>query len=324
MSRPLRIEYPDAWYHVMNRGRRGESVFRKKEDYLAFIELLRETVDMWNLRVGAYCLMPSHYHLLIQTPDANLSRCMRHVNGVYTQRFNRSHVLDGQLFRGRYKAILVEGDSYLLELLRYVHRNPLEAGLVKVLDKYPWVSHQGYLSDAKKWNWLYKDFILSLFSDEKAVSRKTYKDFVSKGTPEEINRIFGRKNLPSALGSKDFLDWVKGSFFFGKRHKEVPDSKKLSPDAERIKGEICRRYRVAMDELHRSRRGITNEPRNVAIYLLRSLRGDNLEEIGREFNITRFSSVSSVVERMRGKISGDRQLRRRVEEIKTAIYMSQA
>jgi putative transposase len=154
--------------------------------------------------------------------------------------------------------------------------------------------------------------------------RKTYKDFVSKGTPEEINRIFGGKNLPPALGSKDFLDWVKGSFFFGKRHKEAPDSKNLSPDAERIKGEICRRYRVAMDELHRSRRGITNEPRNVAIYLLRSLRGDNLEEIGREFNITRFSSVSSVVERMRGKISGDRQLRRRVEEIKTAIYMSQA
>ena len=104
----------------------------------------------------------------------------------------------------------------------------------------------------------------------------------------------------------------------------MPDSKNLSPDAERIKEEVCRRYTVAMDELHRSRRGITNEPRNVAIYLLRSLRGDNLEEIGREFNIPRFSSVSSVVERMRGKISGDRQLRRRVEEIKTAIYMSQA
>jgi REP element-mobilizing transposase RayT len=319
MSRPLRIEYPDAWYHVMNRGRRGESVFRKKEDYLAFIELLKDTVEMWNLRVGAYCLMPNHYHLLIQTPDANLSRCMRHVNGVYTQRFNRNHLLGGQLFRGRYKAILVEADTYLLELLRYIHRNPLEAGLVRVMDKYPWGSHQGYLSDAKKWRWLYKDFILSLFSDEKAVSRKMYKGFVSKGTPEEINQIFGRKNLPSALGRKDFLDWVKSSFFSGKHHKAVPESKKLSPDAERIKEEVCRKYGVAMEELHRSRRGISNEPRNVAIYLLRSLRGDNLEEIGREFNITRFSSVSSVVERMRGKISGDRRLRNCVEEIKTAL-----
>jgi chromosomal replication initiation ATPase DnaA len=121
------------------------------------------------------------------------------------------------------------------------------------------------------------------------------------------------------LGRKDFLDWVKSSFFSGKRHKEVPESKNLSPDAERIKEEVCRKFGVAMDELHRSRRGISNEPRNVAIYLLRSLRGDNLEEIGREFNITRFSSVSSVVERMRGKISGDRQLRNCVEEIKTAL-----
>ncbi len=82
---------------------------------------------------------------------------MRHVNGVYTQRFNRGHLLDGQLFRGRYKAILVEGDSYLLELLRYIHRNPLEAGLEKVWEKYPWSSHPGYLSDAKKWKWLHKD-----------------------------------------------------------------------------------------------------------------------------------------------------------------------
>jgi len=324
MSRPLRIEYPDAWYHVMNRGRQGESVFRKQDDYHIFIELLKETVDMWNLRVGAYCLIPNHYHLLIQTPDANLSRCMRHLNGVYTQRFNRNHLFDGQLFRGRYKAILVEGDSYLLELVRYVHRNPFAAGLVKVIDKYPWSSHQGYLSDAKKWNWLYKDFILSLFSNEKAVSRKIYKDFVSKEIPEEINRIFGRKNLPSALGSKNFLNWVKDSFFLRKRHKEVPESKSLSPDAERIKEEVCRSYGVSRDALYISRRGISNEPRNVAIYLLRTLRGDNLEEIGRDFNINRFSSASSVVERMKGRVSKNRQLRKRVEEIKNAIHMSQA
>jgi putative transposase len=307
----------------MNRGRRGESIFRRKEDYLTFIDLLKETGDMWNLRVGAYCLMSNHYHLLIQTPEANLSRCMRHLNGVYTQRFNRKHLVDGQVFRGRYKAVLVEAESYLLELVRYVHRNPLEAGLVKVLDKYPWSSHQGYLSDAKKWEWLYKDFILSLFSDDKAVSRKAYKGFVSKGTPEEINRIFGRKRLPSALGSENFLAWVKGTFFSGKRHKEVPESRALSPDAERVKEEVCGRYGVERVELYRSRRGISNEPRNMAIYLLRTLRGDNLEAIGREFNINRFSSVSSVVERMRVKISENRQLRKRVEELKISIQMSQ-
>jgi putative transposase len=118
---------------------------------------------MYKVRVAAYCLIPNHYHLLIQTPGGDLSRCMRHLNGIYTQRFNRAHQCDGQMFRGRYKSILVDGDSHLLELVRYIHRNPLKAGLAKELSDYPWSSHKGYLSNAKKWNWLYKSFILSLF-----------------------------------------------------------------------------------------------------------------------------------------------------------------
>ena len=108
MSRPLRIQYADAWYHVMNRGRRGDEIFTKAEDYAAFIDLLRQTVEDYHVRVSAYCLMSNHYHLLVQTPDSNLSRAIRHLNGVYTQRYNRMHHFDGQLFRGRYKAILAK------------------------------------------------------------------------------------------------------------------------------------------------------------------------------------------------------------------------
>jgi putative transposase len=129
MSRPLRIEYPDAWYHVMNRGRRSEKIFLDKNDYQAFIQVLIESTEMWNLRISAYCLMPNHYHLLVQTPDANIARCMRHINGVYTQRFNSRHRSEGQLFKGRYKSILVSADAYLLQLLRYIHRNPVKSGL---------------------------------------------------------------------------------------------------------------------------------------------------------------------------------------------------
>jgi len=106
MSRPLRIQYPDAWYHVMNRGRRGEEIFTGKNDYNTFIELLKELVEDYNVKIAAYCLMTNHYHLLVQTPGANISRSMRHLNGVYTQRFNKTHLCDGQLFRGRYKSII--------------------------------------------------------------------------------------------------------------------------------------------------------------------------------------------------------------------------
>ncbi len=108
MARPLRIQFPNAWYHVMNRGRRGEKVFESRNDYECFINVLLEAVELFALRVSAFCLMPNHYHLLVQPPDANLSRGMRHINGVYTQRFNKAHSFDGQLFRGRYKAIVVE------------------------------------------------------------------------------------------------------------------------------------------------------------------------------------------------------------------------
>ncbi len=136
MSRPLRIEYPGAWYHVMNRGRRRQKIFMSRGDYESFIKVLQETSDGWGLEVSAYCLMSNHYHLLVHSPDGNLSRCMRHINGVYTQRFNRGHKKDGPLFRGRYKAVLVDSDSHLLEVLRYIHRNPLRARLVKRLDDF--------------------------------------------------------------------------------------------------------------------------------------------------------------------------------------------
>ena len=323
MSRPLRIQYPDAWYHVINRGRRAEAIFLGKKDYSTFIGLLKEAVDLWNVRVSAYCLLSNHYHLLLQTPDANLSRCMRHINGVYTQRFNRSHHLDGQLFRGRYKSILIDADSYLLELIRYIHRNPIDSGIAKNLEKYPWSSHQGYLSDAKKWRWLYKDFVLSMFSDDKRLSRKRYREFVSRESAEEINVILGKKKLPSILGSEGFIERMRRMFSVDKRHVEVPESKSLAPEVKRIKEVVCRSYDVEKEALTVTRRGIANEPRNVAIYLMRHLRGDSLEEIGREFEVARYSSVSSVVERIKTVIAKNRKLRQRVEEFKKEINMSQ-
>jgi putative transposase len=323
MSRPLRIQYPDAWYHVMNRGRRSEVIFQEKKDYSTFIDLLKEAVDLWNVRVSAYCLLSNHYHLLVQTPKANLSRCMRHINGVYTQRFNRSHHVDGQLFRGRYKSILIDADSYLLELIRYIHRNPVESGMVKNLEKYPWSTHQGYLSDAKKWGWIYKDFVLSMFSDDKTISRTRYREFVSRESPEEINVILGKKKLPSVLGNEGFMERMRRTFSADKRHVEVPESRSLAPDVKRIKEVVCRSYNMEKEALIVTRRGMANEPRNVAIYLMRHLRGDSLEEIGREFGIAKYSSVSSVIERTKAMIAKDRKLRHRVEELKKGIDMSQ-
>lgn len=137
MSRPIRIEYEDACYHVMNRGRARQKIFHDARYFEAFLACLAEAHQRFGLQILSYCLMDNHYHLLVKTPEANLGRAMRHINGVYTQRYNRLKKIDGSLFRGRYKAICVEQDSYQLQLSRYIHQNPLVAKMVKKLDDYP-------------------------------------------------------------------------------------------------------------------------------------------------------------------------------------------
>jgi putative transposase len=322
MARPLRIEYPEAWHHVMNRSRKGEIIFREKDDPYFFVDLLKEIGEVWKARIAAYCMMTNHYHLLIQTPDANLSRCMRHINGVYTQYYNRKYKSDGQLFRGRYKCILIDSDSYLLELARYIHRNPLEAGIVDDLSLYNWCSHKPHLSEGKKWEWLYKRYVLKMFSEDKVQGKKKYLEFILKETTEEIKQIFGGKKWPSIIGSEEFISHVKKRFFNKKRHIEVPESKMLAPGPETIKMAVCKEYGIDERELLHRRRGAMNEARDMAIYLSRQLRGSKLTEIGKEFGIHNYSTVSTIFDRMKSRISKERRVNKRVTELMENIKMS--
>lgn len=324
MSRPLRIQYPDAWYHLMNRGRRREEIYIDKGDYIAFIELLHEASEVFNVCIAAYCLMSNHYHLLIQTPDGNLSRCMRHINGVYTQRFNRRHGHDGPLFRGRYRSILIDQDSYLLELIRYIHRNPFESGLEKAFGQYPWSSHKGYISNAKKWDWLHKDFILSMFSKDKNTGIRLYKEFVLKESSEDITRVLGRIRVPPVLGDDRFMKWVKETFFNKKYDKEVPQSKSLAPSVEEIRSAVCKFYGIDEKELLGYKRGVANEPRKIAIYLARRLSRDSLDEIAKAFNVGAYSSVSSVVNRTGSQLQTDSRLKKSYQQIYSSLTMRQA
>jgi putative transposase len=323
MSRPLRIEYPGAWYHVMNRGRRSEIIFSEPKDYYRFIDLLEESCELWNIRISAYCLMPNHYHLLIQTPDGNLSRCMRHINAVYTQRYNRAHGCDGQLFRGRFKSILVDGDTYLLQLVRYIHRNPLRSNIISDLDDYKWSSHGGYISRAAKWNWLYKNFILSMLSSKKTDQIRSYRRFVRLNDSEEMIQVFESPRWPPFIGGTQFLDWIKVTFFEKKREKEVPDSVHLAPSLSRIKAVVCDNYDIPEAILQKARRGVSNKPRDVTIYLARMLRQEGLREIGIKFGLNNYSSVSSAIERVKFLMLKDQKFRSRVGEIRQIIIKSQ-
>jgi REP element-mobilizing transposase RayT len=323
MSRPLRIEYPGAWYHVMNRGRRSESIFSDKHDYLKFIDLLIEISEMWNVNVAAYCLMTNHYHILLQTPDGNISRCMRHLNSLYTQRYNRRHGCDGQLFRGRYKSILVCNDSHLLQLVRYIHKNPVKAGMVKDMPDYEWSSYKGYLSYAKRWKWLHKDYIFPMITPKKRGRLKPFIEFMYEDDSEEVMRLFSLKKLPSLFGPESFITRIKEKYYFKKKSYEVPESKSLAPTSDTIISAVCAHYGVSFNELLKTRRGVFNEPRNIAVYLLRQIRGENLNNIGNLFNIKAYSTVSSILRRVSELKKSDKKIKKQIGKIQDSINKGQ-
>ena len=167
MSRPLRIEFPGAFYHVTSRGNARQKIHSDDRDRAQFLVTLAGGVDRYAWRCHAYCLMPNHYHLLIETPKPTLSLGMRQLNGLYTQVYNRRHGRVGHLFQGRFKAILVEKEAYLLELLRYVVLNPVRAGLVRRPGAWRWSSYDAFVGAAPCPPWLNMDWVLDQFAGDR-------------------------------------------------------------------------------------------------------------------------------------------------------------
>jgi REP element-mobilizing transposase RayT len=257
----------------MNRGRRREKVFLDSSDYQAFVDLLANVSDMFKAQVAAFALMSNHYHVLLCTPEGNINRIMRHVGGVYTQDFNRRHGHDGQLFRGRYKAILVDDEEYLSGLVRYIHHNPLKAGLAASLDEYAWTSQHAYLADSGIWSWMHRAPLLKRFSDDLDEARKGYFRFMAEEDDERVEQAFSMRNLPSILGGLDFVKRIKERFITKKLHREVPAARVLAPSVQEIMAAVVACYGVDEAPLFLSRRGVTNEPRDMAIHLIRMLCG---------------------------------------------------
>ena len=163
MARPLRIVYAGAFYHVTARGNENKSIFKNEKDYERFLSYIEAAVERYGAVVHAYCLMDNHYHLLIQTPRANLPEVMQYINGSYTTYVNTKRQRVGHLFQGRYKALLIEADTYAQELSRYIHLNPVRAGMVRKPEDYPWSSYRYYAGKDKSPRWLTLKFILDYF-----------------------------------------------------------------------------------------------------------------------------------------------------------------
>ena len=181
MARPLRIEYAGAIYHVTSRGDRREAIFLDDKDREMWLEIFGSVCERFNWRCHAWVQMDNHYHLVVETVEGNLSKGMRQLNGVYTQAHNRRHKRVGHVFQGRFKGILVDAESYLLELSRYVVLNPLRAGMVKQLRHWKWSSYRAMTGQGKSPEWLETDFVLGHFGKQRKRAVTRYIDFVRAG-----------------------------------------------------------------------------------------------------------------------------------------------
>ncbi len=225
MARTLRIEFPGAVYHVTSRGNARSKIYRDDADRLIFLATLAWVVGRFGWVCHAYCLMDNHFHLLVETPAANLSRGMRQLNGVYTQRFNRRHRKVGHLFQGRFKAILVERDRYLLELARYIVLNPVRARRVKSPEKYPWSSYRPTLGLAPVPSGLTTDWVLGQFAKTKPVARKRYAKFVHAGIGQASP--WGELKGQVILGGEAFVEHLAPQLNQRKTVTEIPKRQRL-------------------------------------------------------------------------------------------------
>ncbi|MEY2680534.1 MAG: hypothetical protein RL661_765 [Pseudomonadota bacterium] len=220
MSRPLRIEFPGALYHVTSRGDGREAIYLDDDDKILFLSVLAKAVRGFNWAIHAYCLMDNHYHLLIETADGNLARGMRQLNGIYTQRFNRRHERVGHVFQGRYKAILVQKEAYLLELARYVVLNPVRAGMVTHPEQWTWSSYRATTGACEKPPWLTTAWLLSGFSEHREQSTRCYAAFVADGLHQATPWNDLRHQI--FLGSESFVASMQARIDSETPSREIP------------------------------------------------------------------------------------------------------
>ncbi len=310
MARKPRIHYPGACYHVILRGNAGQNIFSKKQDRNRFLHLLQEGTERYRHRIHAYCLMTNHVHLAVQVAEIPLSRIIQNLSFRYTRYFNRRKNRVGHLFQGRYKAILIDADSYLLELVRYIHNNPVRSGIVSTPDQYPWCSHNGYLSTALV-PWLTTDWVLSQFDQKKEQAIDYYRSFILAGKGEADEITFHRGNAEGEiLGSDSFAE---------EAHFKVSQEMTNRLSLTHIIDTVCNYYGIQHSDLARlSKQRRVSEPRAVVALLVREAANLSLMDLSRRLNRD-LSGLSQAASRLEKRAENQQKLAERIEHSRRLV-----
>jgi REP element-mobilizing transposase RayT len=317
MSRPLRIEYDGALYHITARGNEKNPIYRGERDYQKFLQILSDLPRRYGVIIHAYVLMENHYHFLIETPKANIAKAIHYLNTTYTGYFNMKYKRAGHLFQGRYRGLLIEKESYLHSVSRYIHLNPVQAGLVKKPEEYKWSSYPEYIGRTKGGGLITCDWILGQFSGDRSVARRLYRRFVDEGVASKVSP-FGSLKAGLILGDDNFIQDITKRLNL-KKHREIPESKRLlrGVSLEDVMKAVTKRFGIDEEEIRATGRR-DNLARKISLYLLRKRTDQSNEEIGKCFGIG-YTAVSQAVSRMEKELRRDGRLARVVAGVEKEL-----
>ncbi|MCX6356878.1 MAG: transposase [Candidatus Aureabacteria bacterium] len=333
MARPLRIEYPGAWYHVTSRGNGRGKIFRDDKDRKRFLEALEESIERFKVEVHCYVLMSNHFHFLLRTLEANLSRFMQRFNTAYTTYYNLRHHRAGHLYQGRFKAIVVEADEYLKELSRYLHLNPVRLkkykeltveGKGKILKEYKWSSLPGYVGLMERDEFVTYGTVLGYMGGDTKEGKKRYRDFVISGLGKGIKNPITEARAGAVLGTDSFIEWARRTFIDGREwtRKEQPQVGSLRGviPVLKIATVVGKEYEVRPEELVKAR-SPWREARRVLIEMSYRLNMSYrpLQKLGDELGGIGGAAVAHNHNRLQKHMLYDKKFAKRIEEIYKSI-----
>jgi putative transposase len=310
-------------YHVTCRGNERRNIFADDPDRSTFLNKLRTSIGIYEVRVHAYVLMSNHFHMIVETPKRNLSEFMRHFNISYTAGYNRRHNRVGHLYQGRFKAIVIDADNYLLELSRYVHLNPVRlrsyksrdgGEKIKDAERYRWSSLAGYLNTSKRQSWITYESVLSYVGE----SRSKDREFVIQGIREGYDTPWEEVKGQAVLGGEDFVERIKERMKNLGSRREQPGVRQLEAmDPAAVLKKVARYFQIPESQLTGKRTGRRDE-RGMALELMYRLGGTSQARIGGLMGLD-YMAVSRERKRLRDRIESDKRLRKRLREIEASV-----
>jgi putative transposase len=314
VARPLRIEYEGAIYHVTGRGNEQRKIFFSRRDYEKFKEYLAEALEKFGFILHGYVLMTNHYHLIIETPEKNLSKILHHINSSYTTYINIKRKRSGHLLQGRFKSIIVDKDSYLLELSRYLHLNPVRVKMAQLPGDYPYSSYRSYTT-ASGDNLVTTTTILTMLSQKPEAAREKYRIFVESTLNGEIESPLKNVYGGIILGSVNFIKQVLGKIEAKRLENEETSYRKslrASHSPEEVFMTTCAQYGLAPEEIKNTER---NDVRKKCIYLLKKLTSAGNREIGDILGGICAATVAKAYQRFSEKLAKDARLQKEMREL---------